>query len=103
VKAGAAWYGKLDGDRTANTPTQPVDVSARLKAPVIGFYGGQDQSIPLVSIEKMREGLKPPSEIIVYKDAGHGFHADYRPGYHAASALDAWRRMLEFFTKFGVV
>jgi carboxymethylenebutenolidase len=102
LKAGAAWYGRLDGDRTPNNPVQPVDVSAKLKAPVIGFYGGQDHGIPPDSVEKMREGLKPPSEIIVYKDAGHGFHADYRPGYHAASAQDAWQRMLEFFRESAV-
>ena len=46
VKAGVAWYGKLVGDSTANTPRHPVDIAAELKAPVLGLYGGADQGIP---------------------------------------------------------
>jgi carboxymethylenebutenolidase len=102
LKAGAAWYGKLAPGRTPLAPIQPVDVAGDLKAPVMGFYGGQDQGIPADAVERMREALKPPSEIIVYPDAGHGFNADYRPGYHAAAARDAWQRMLKFFREHGV-
>ena len=37
------------------------------------------------------------AEIIVYPEAGHAFHADYRPSYRAADAADGWARMLEWF------
>jgi carboxymethylenebutenolidase len=30
------------------------------------------------------------SKIIVYPDAGHGFFADYRPGYSRADAEASW-------------
>ena len=42
------------------------------------------------------------TEIIVYPDAGHGFHADYRASYNATDAADGWRRMLAFFAANGV-
>jgi carboxymethylenebutenolidase len=42
------------------------------------------------------------SEIIVYPEAGHGFHADYRASYDATAATDGWKRMLAFFRAYGV-
>ena len=41
-------------------------------------------------------------EIVIYPDAGHGFHADYRPSYNATDAADGWQRMLAWFHKYGV-
>src|SRR5437762_4961866 len=55
LKAGVAWYGRLTGDRDAVRPRHPIDVAAMLKAPVLGLYGGQDQGIPLASVEEMRK------------------------------------------------
>jgi carboxymethylenebutenolidase len=104
LKAGVAWYGRLVGEPTPLQPKYPIDVAAQLKAPVLGLYGGQDQGIPLADVEKMRAALaaaKSPSEIFVYPDAPHGFHADYRPSYREADAKDAWRRCLEWFQKNG--
>jgi carboxymethylenebutenolidase len=105
VKAGAAWYGRLEGDHNAMTPKNPLDYVGALKAPIIGFYGGKDTGIPLESIEKMRASLKVidnPSEIIVYPEAQHGFNADYRPTYNQEAAQDAWKKMLAWFNKYDI-
>ena len=105
LKAAVAWYGKLTGDKSLNSPKQPVDIATDLNAPVLGLYGGQDNSIPQESVETMRQALRAANakaEIIVYPDAGHAFNADYRPSYHAESAKDGWQRMLEWFTQYGV-
>jgi len=54
----------------------------------------------------MREALKQaskPCEIVVYPDAPHAFYADYRPSYRKEPADDAWKKMLEWFKKHGVV
>ncbi|MEN3333874.1 MAG: carboxymethylenebutenolidase [Blastocatellia bacterium] len=104
LKAGVAWYGRLVGNATELQPKHPVDLAAQLKAPVLGLYGGKDQGIPLDTIEKMRAAIKAAngkSEIIVYPEAGHGFNADYRPGYDKAAAQDGWRRLQEWFKKYG--
>lgn len=104
LKAAVAWYGKLAGDKTLNSPENPVDVTTELSAPVLGLYGAQDTGISLDSVETMRQALRAANakaEIIVYPDAGHAFNADYRPSYHKASAEDGWQRMLEWFTRYG--
>jgi len=105
LKAGAAWYGRIEGDTNAMTPKNPIDYAGALKAPVIGFYGGKDTGIPLSSLDRMRSALKvvgDPSEINVYAEAQHGFNADYRPSYDKAAAMEAWKKMLDWFKKYGV-
>lgn len=105
LKAGVAWYGRLVGTASPLTPKQPVDLAAALKAPVLGLYGGQDAGIPVDTIDTMRAALKAagqPSEIHVYADAPHAFHADYRPSYRQAAAEDGWRRLLGWLAEHGV-
>ncbi|HZM85297.1 MAG TPA: dienelactone hydrolase family protein [Blastocatellia bacterium] len=104
LKAGVAWYGRLVGTPDELHPTHPVDIAAQLKAPVLGLYGGKDTGIPQDTIEKMRAAIKAAggkSEIVVYPDAGHGFNADYRPGYDKNAAQDGMRRLREWFKKYG--
>ena len=105
LKAGAAWYGQLIGLRNEFRTRVALDVAPELKAPVIGFYGGEDHGIPLDVVERMRAALREAgkdSEIIVYPQAGHGFFADYRPGYDESASHDAWARQLDWFRKHGV-
>lgn len=102
LKAGVAWYGRLDGAPSDMTPSHPIDVAAKLHAPVLGLYGGKDQGIPLDDVEAMRDALKAaqkPSELIVYPDAPHAFHADYRPSFRATEAADGWQRLQAWFKK----
>lgn len=105
LKGGVAWYGRLVGQTAPLQPKNPVDIAADLKAPVLGLYGGQDQGIPQDSIETMRAAVKAAgktAEIVVYPDAGHGFHADYRPSYNVKDARDGDKKMYAFFKKHGV-
>ncbi len=105
LKAGAAWYGRLVQDKNALQPQHPVDIAGELRVPVLGLYGGKDSGISLASVEQMKAGLakgNSGSEIVVYPDAGHGFHADYRPSYVEADAQDGWKRCLDWFRRHGV-
>lgn len=105
LKAGVAWYGRLVGEATALTPRYPIDLADKLKAPVLGLYGGADAGIPIDTIERMRKALQAagsPSEIVVYPDTPHAFHADYRPSYRKEQALDGWKRLQDWFKKYGV-
>jgi carboxymethylenebutenolidase len=106
VKAGVAWYGRLVGDASDNTPKHPVDIAADLKAPVLGLYAGKDAGIPLDTVETMREALKQAkvsARIDVYPNAQHGFYADYRPSYNESAAKDAWNKLLAWFKEHGAV
>ncbi|MFL6257978.1 MAG: dienelactone hydrolase family protein [Pyrinomonadaceae bacterium] len=112
VDAGVAWYGRLVAAPNAKPnplmPRQPIDLVDELHAPVLGLYGAKDQGIPLESVEQMRAALKKSkskaalaSEIVVYPEAGHGFHADYRPSYNKEAATDGWQRLQAWFKKYG--
>jgi carboxymethylenebutenolidase len=108
VKAGVAWYGRLVGQPSELTPRHPVDIAASLQAPVLGLYGGKDQGIPLDTIDKMKSVLATgtaaakASQFVVYPEAGHAFHADYRPSYVKSAAEDGWNRAQAWFKANGV-
>lgn len=107
LKAGVAWYGRLAAPQQVSPlqPKHPVELAKDLKAPVLGLYAGKDQGIPLNTVEDMKKALKDAGktgEIIVYPNSQHGFHADYRPSYDKDSAQDGWKRLLEWFKKYGV-
>lgn len=103
VKAGVAWYGRLNGPVSALNPRHAIDLAGQLKAPVLGLYGSADTGIPVAAVEKMQAALATGnaaakrSSIHVYPNAPHAFHADYRPSYREAEAKDGWQRMLRWF------
>jgi carboxymethylenebutenolidase len=105
LKAGVAWYGRVKGPTSELNPKQPLDLAAELKAPVLGLYGGQDQGIPVDTLEELRTAIKAAdgaSEIHIYPDAPHAFYADYRPSYRKEAAEDGWNRLKDWFRQHGV-
>ncbi len=105
LRAAVAWYGRLTGEKDVLHPRHPVDVVGNLCCPVLGLYGAQDQSIPLATVEQMRAAIfarHKNVEIVLYPEAGHAFHADYRPSYNEAAARDGWQRMREWFRQYGL-
>ena len=105
VRAAVAWYGKIDSPATELSPKHPIDLPGQIKGSVLGLYGGKDQGIPLDDVEAMKAALTKAgskSQIHVYADAGHAFHADYRPTYRKAEAEDGWKRLQEWFKANGV-
>lgn len=105
LKAGVAWYGRLEGKASELQPKHPLDIAAQLKVPVLGLYGGADQGIPLESVDRMRSALSAAhnkSEIVIYPDAPHAFFADYRPSYRKDAAEDGWKRLQAWFRAHGV-
>ena len=105
LKAGVAWYGRLDSPKDDLHPAHPLDLVGELKAPVLGLYGGADSGIPNDLVAKMQEKLraaKKPSEIVLYPDTPHGFHADYRASYREEEAKDGWQKLIAWFQEHGV-
>ena len=104
LKAGVAWYGRLAGTASALTPSHPLDLVDKISAPVLGLYGAKDQGIPVSDVEDMRADLAKAgkqAEFVIYPEAGHAFHADYRPSYRKEDAEDGWQRMQAWFKKMG--
>lgn len=111
LAAAVAWYGRLVPPEDNDGRPYPVDVVNELGAPVLGLYGGQDRLISADDIARMKAEIAaaaeagadmPTVEFVVYDDANHGFHADYRPAYDPAAAKDGWARMLGWFRENGV-
>ncbi|GJE36709.1 dienelactone hydrolase family protein [Methylobacterium persicinum] len=105
LKAAVAWYGPVGGERTAIQPRTAGDVAGEIHAPLLALYGGADTGIPVASVEEARDAAKAAGksvELVVYPEAPHGFHADYRPSYRKDAAEDGWRRALAFLKAHGV-
>ncbi len=104
-KAAVAWYGPFRGATSTIQPLGPLDVVGKINCPVLGLYAGKDPSTTPAQIaqaEAKAKGAGKTVAFVVYPDAGHGFHADYRPSYNAADAADGWARMLAWFRRYGV-
>ena len=97
------FYGRLVyGELSQLHPIQPLELSLNLSCPLLGLFGGRDESIPPEQVERLESTLTQFAkrcEIEVYPDAGHGFFNPTRSGYHEGSARDAWARVLEFLTE----
>jgi carboxymethylenebutenolidase len=107
LKAAVAWYGGVGGTASEFMPRKPMDMVAEIKVPILGLYGAKDAGIPVADVEKFFAALKAagtPAELVMYPEAGHGFHADFRAdNYRKADAEDGWKRMLAWFAKNGAV
>ena len=106
LKAAVSWYGPVAGQTSEATPRTVMDRVAEFKVPVLGLYGAKDSGVPIADVEKFFAALKAagvPSELVIYPEAGHGFHADFRPdNYRKADAEDGWNRTLAWLKKYGV-
>ena len=105
LRCAVAFYGPVNTPSTPIQPRSPMQMAAELHCPLLGLYGGQDTSIDQVDVRQAQATARAAGktvEIVVYPDAPHGFHADYRPSYHAADATDAWGRALAWLKRYDV-
>lgn len=103
LAAGVAWYGPTARSFAAGDKS-PLDVASEIRAPMLALYGGADTGIPNETIAQMLAALKASgnvrSELVLYPDTPHAFHADYRPSFRKAPADDGWNRLLAWFRQF---
>ncbi|MDR3650495.1 MAG: dienelactone hydrolase family protein [Acidimicrobiales bacterium] len=64
--------------------------------PTLLMFGEEDAYITPAEIEMVRD--RHPATV-VYPEAGHGFMRDGSNRYNQAASVDAWSRMLRFFTE----
>lgn len=104
LKAAVAWYGPVGGNPSEIQPKTATDVAGDLKCPLLGLYGGKDGGIKVEDVQAAAAKAKAAGktvEIVVYPEAPHGFHADYRPSYRADDAADGVKRLLAWFKQHG--
>jgi carboxymethylenebutenolidase len=90
LAATAIFYGQIIAD-----PTQ----LAALSGPVLGIFGGADQSIPLEEVEALRQGLEEagvPHEITVYEGQPHAFVQGVEEIAKGGPQQEAWQQFLAF-------
>jgi len=89
LRAGVIFYGQ----------NPPLDDVPRIRASMLGLYGGEDpgitSTVPELAAAMTKAGKE--FEYHVYPGAKHAFFNDARPNYHAPSAEDAWKRVGAFF------
>jgi carboxymethylenebutenolidase len=82
---------------------QLFDRLGTLKAPVLGLFGDQDQSIPVGTVEQFEKLLgqhQIEHEVKVYPNSGHAFFRDSDPNvYKPEAAADAWEKLKKFYAK----
>jgi carboxymethylenebutenolidase len=88
--AGVAFYGR----------PLSADEAKKVKAPLLGLYGAQDNSIPVDGVKTMQAALTEAgteNDFHIYEGAQHAFFNNTRESYNAQAAADAWPRTLEWF------
>ena len=97
VSGAIGFYGRLS-TREGEEGTAPKDRAARMRAPVLGLFGGADPGIPATDIADFERALKEAGvahHIITYPGTPHSFF-DRTFAEHKDPCEDAWRRTLGF-------
>jgi carboxymethylenebutenolidase len=105
LKAAVAFYGPVTGPTSSIQPKTPLDLANTLKCPLLGLYGGADDSIKQSDVQEAASRARTVNktvEIKVFPGAPHGFHADYRSTYDKNAAEAAWAMAIAWFKDHGV-
>jgi len=90
IDAAVMFYGRV---------SENEEVLATIEVPLLGFFGGADNTIPVESVKNFEAALQnlgKPSEINVYPNAKNGFANPGSRHYYQNLAEISWRRMIEF-------
>ncbi|HJU58846.1 MAG TPA: dienelactone hydrolase family protein [Nitrososphaeraceae archaeon] len=85
-----------------NLVTDQESIS-KIKWPVLGIFGDQDQSISVNDVkffEKMLTSTGIPNEIYIYEGVGHAFANPSGDNYAPKETADAWQKTLDFLNKY---
>jgi len=91
------FYGRLS-TREGEEGTAPKDRAQRMRAAVLGLFGGADPGIPASEISEFERALKDARvrhHVVTYPGAPHSFF-DRTFADHRNACEDAWRRTLGF-------
>lgn len=94
VAAVAAVSAPLAGDEEREH--QVGDALGRLRVPVLGLYGAEDELVPAESVDTAQQ-INASGRWLLYEGAGHEFFNVGESGYHGGAAADATARLAGFF------
>ena len=100
IAATVSYYG-FPAD--ARTEASPIDVASKMRGPILGHWGDQDEGVGMDNVSKLRATLEAASvehEFHIYPGLGHGFlkaslEDETTPGH--AEACESWTRTVEFY------
>ena len=100
LNAAVVYYGEVPGSTAESAPEAEM---AKIKAPVIGMYGGDDGRInnTLPPTEAAMQKLGKSYEKHIFEGAGHGFLGNQAGagGANLKAAEQAWPLTIAFFQK----
>jgi carboxymethylenebutenolidase len=88
------YYGNLVSDQES---------ISKIKWPLLGIFGDQDQSISVESVKQFEEALNKngiTNEIYIYKGVGHAFANPSGDNYAPQETHDAWEKTVSFLKKY---
>jgi carboxymethylenebutenolidase len=94
LAATVIYYGNLVND---------TNELSKIKWPVLGIFGDQDNSIPVDSVRAFGRGLNQTgvtNEIYLYPGVGHAFANPSGDNYAPQETTDAWQKTLTFLDKY---
>lgn len=94
LAATVIYYGNLVND---------TNELSKIKWPVLGIFGDQDNSIPVDSVRAFGRGLNETgvtNEIYIYPGVGHAFANPSGDNYAPQETADAWQKTLTFLDKY---
>jgi carboxymethylenebutenolidase len=83
-------------------PVMDEQELSKIKWPILGIFGDQDESIPVENVTKFEQALNStgvPNEIYIYEGVGHAFANPSGDNYAPEETRDAWEKTLAFLKK----
>ena len=94
LSATVIYYGRL--------VTEPESLS-KIKWPVLGIFGENDESIPVATVEQFEDALTKngiTNEIYIFNGVGHAFANPSGDNYAPDETKNAWQKTLTFLNKY---
>jgi carboxymethylenebutenolidase len=100
------WGGRVIADNpddiNEKRPVAPIDLTDKLKAPLLGLFGNDDKSPSPDQVDRHEALLKKLGknyEFHRYDGAGHAFFNNTNPNYRPQQAMDGWKKVFAFLDR----
>ena len=102
VAASASFYGAQIATWCPGEEKPTIERTKEIKGTIYAFFGTEDPLIPNEQTEQIEVELQRQNvshQVFRYEGATHGFMCDCRQSYHQDVAEDAWKKVLDLFSR----